>query len=563
MIRDDLKKNIKKAVYDLRKDACHKLLLREDICAEGENKKVSFKYPPQREYGDYYINLRQDLAKKLKKSIEKKMPNFLDKVTFVAPSFLNFYIKPDYLKKEVNTVIKKGKDFGKSTLGKKQKTNIEFVSANPTGKLHIGNGRGAFYGDVLANVLSFVGFDVTREYFVNNGKTSKQIKELGKTALGGGMAYLTPYLQEKIVKNRAIQSLKRKLKIDEDTVVVGDQDTIVAGDFDNEAFTEYTAEAGYLLAQDILKDIKELILKKLKINFDVWFSEEEELLKTDELSKTLSFLKKKNLVNVDDSALWLKTSKFDDNQDRVIIRSTGEPTYFLSDITYHKNKIKRKFKKIIDIWGADHQGHAQRMHAAMEMLNYKNDFEVLTSQIVNLKGGQKISKRSGQVIELEKLVDEVGLDVCRFFYISKGLSSQMEFDFELAKLQTEKNPVYYIQYAHTRAASILAKVKVNSKKLEKGMIKTYLLEHNKELELIRQISRFPEIVEDIAKDYQVQRLTEYGRELAVKFNHFYRDCRVMGEESDLANARICLVMATKITLFNLLSLMGISAPERM
>jgi len=519
MIRDKIKKLVKESV----------LCLKDDSCRTPNKIEIAVKRPPKEKYGDYFVSLRQDLAKEVLEKISKNPPEFLEKVEFLAPSFLNFFIKEDYFKKEVLKVLKEKENFGKVNIGKRKKTNVEFISANPTGTLHIGNGRGAFFGDVLSNLLSFAGFRVDREYYVNDAKNSNQIIELGKTALGTGKTYLTDDLQKKIKK------LKKKVKDKEE------------------------GEAGYFLAQEVLKDIKKLTEKKLKVKFDKWFSEEKELLLKKAVDKTLIYLKEKKLVYKKDNALWLKTSKYGDEKDRVLVRKNGQPTYFLTDIAYHINKIKRNYKKIIDIWGADHQGHVARMKAVMAMLGYKGDFDVFISQIVNLKGGEKMSKRKGNVIYLADLIDEVGLDIARYFYISKSLFSHMEFDLQLAKEQSEKNPVYYIQYSYVRAESILKKAKkYNFKKAD-----LKLLLHKSELKLIKELLKFPEIIEDTATDYQLQRLTEYARNIAFFFNQFYRDCRVLGEEKKMEEARLLLVFSTKIVLFNLFSLMGISVPKKM
>lgn len=533
MLRDKIKKLIKNSVK----------CLHDDSCLAPQKIEVTIKYPPKENYGDYSVVLREDLAKQSQQKIKEKKPDFLEKVVFIPPSFLNFYIKREYLQKEIGNILKQGKNFGKVNIGGGQKANIEFISANPVGPLHIGNGRGAFFGDVLSNLLSFTRFRVDREYFINDGKSSNQIIEIGKTAVGKGTTYLNNELRLKIKDQQVkIKNIIKKAKNKEDIY----------------------GEAGYLLAQEILKDIKEFIKKKLKIKFDRWFSEEKDLIQKRKVESALKMLKKKNLVYEKEGALWLKASKFDDGQDWVLVRKNGQPTYFLSDIAYHIDKIKRGYKKIIDIWGADHQGHVKRMKTVMNMLDFKGDFEVLISQIVNLKRGRKLSKRKGKVIELEELVDDIGLDISRYFYISKNLSSQMEFDFKLAKEQSEKNPVYYIQYAHARICSILAKIPNKSQLSNLSNLKLLrLLNHPSELKLIKELFKFPEIIEDTSKDYQLQRLTEYARNLASNFNQFYRDCRVINKNKNLKDARISLVIATKIVFSNLLSLMGISAPKKM
>jgi len=545
------------------------------------SKKIDFSviYPPKKEYGDYSVFFPQKQAENLKQKIEKEKPDFLEKVELAPPArlnnkrltkyrFLNFYLKKEFLQKQVGEILKKGKDFGEVNVGKRKKTNIEFISANPTGELHIGNGRGAFFGDVLANILEKANFNVEREYYINNAKNSAQIKELGKTCLDRGTGYKTPFLDKLIIKIKEMPQFKKIEKevddsCNDDSVVIENEGISMVGSYPNE---ELESKTGYFVAKEIFKNIKIFIEKKLKIRFDNWF-EEEKLFEENKINETLSILQKTGLTYKKDGALWLKTSKFGDSKDEVIIRKTGEPTYFLADIAYHKGKVKRGYRKIIDIWGADHQGHIKRMEAAMEIIGYKGEFDVLISQIVRLKSGKKLSKRKGDIIKLEDLIDEVGLDVARFFYLSKSLSTQMEFDLDLAKEQSEKNPVYYIQYAYARIHSILAKIpnrkSQDPNKSQIPISKLKLLNHSSELNLIRELIKFPEIIEDTVKDYQLQRLPEYGKNLATAFHQFYRDCRVLSENKNLAEARLALILSTKIVLSTLLSLIGISAPERM
>lgn len=467
------------------------------------------------------------LREEIKKSPEFKK-NF-DKVDFKFPIFFNFFLSKEYLQKQIEEILKKSDDFGRLNSGKKQKIQVEFISANPTGPLHIGNGRGAFFGDVLSSVLEKAGYQVTREYYVNDAKSNTQINILGQTSLGKGVTYLTPDLKVKIEK------LKLKLK------EITDE-----------------GEAGHLLAREVQKDNKDFIEKKLKIKFDKWVFEED-LYQKSKIEKILTWLKKENLVYQKAGAWWIKTSQFGDNKDWVVIRETGEPTYLLSDIAYHQDKFNRGFKRIINIWGADHQGHVSKMKAVSKILGYKGALDILISQMIRLKGGLKLSKRKGEIITLEDLINEVGLDVARFLYLTKSLDTQMEFDIDLAKEQSQKNPVFYAQYVSARICSILRKAKTGGFKSQDFK----LLTHPSESALIKELIRLPEIIEDAAKDYQVQRLPQYVLELATVFHRFYRDCRVISDNQKLTNARLGLVSATQIVLKNTLNLMGISAPERM
>lgn len=482
---------------------------------------------PEKGFGDYSTNI----AFKLKKpaaEIAKKLKSPLFEKVEVAGGFINFFLSKDYLQKQVKEILKQKEKFGQLKLGQGKKVDIECICANPTGQLHIGHGRGAFIGETLTNVFKKAGFQVVRSHYANDAKNSSQIKALGETALGRGTTYLNDYLKQKI------KNLKSKLDKFKDE-----------------------REAGSFLAKEIQKDIKNFIEKKLKIKFDFWISEEKDLYQTGKIDKVFNWLKKQNLVYEKDGAQWLKTSKYGDVKDWVVVRETGAFTYLLPDIAYHKDRFDKKYNKIINIWGADHQGHVGKIKAVSKILGYQGELVFLICQVVRLKG-EKMSKRKGKVVTLEWLINQAGLDAVKFLYLMKSLDTHMEFDLALAKTQSEKNPVYYVQYAHARICSILRKAKLSEPKPRLD-----LLTHPSELKLIKQLIRLPEVVEDIAKDYQVQRLPQYALDLATVFHQFYRDCRVISNDKKMTQARLGLVSATKIVLKNTLSLMGISTPEGM
>jgi len=505
--------------------------------------EIQIERPEDKAHGDYSTSVALKLAKMFKMApmkiaenlqprIFRLKPDLFDKIEIAEPGFINFFISPTYLQGRIGEILKEKESFGELKLGRGQRVNIEFVSANPTGQLHLGHGRSAFAGDSLANVLEKAGFKTVREYFINDAKNSKQIMEFGKTALGRGTTYLNDYIKLKISAPANIMSGKQNL-------------------------TEN--EAGYLLSQEVQKDTREFLEKKLKIRFDKWVSEEEEIYRKNRIKKILDWLRKNNLIYEKDKAWWVKTSQFGDEKDWVVIRETGEPTYLLSDIAYHKDKFDRGFDKVIDIWGADHQAHVSKMKAVAKMLGFKGVLDILVLQLITLRGGEKMSKRLGNIITLRDLVDEIGLDAARWFYLQKSLDTHTEIDLELAKEQSEKNPVFYVQYAYARIYSILAK----SPRYKIQDTKYKALNHPSELSLIKQLIVFPEIVEDTAKDYQIQRLPQYATNLAASFHQFYRDCKVLSAAEGLREARLSLVLATKIVLNNALSLMGISAPEEM
>jgi len=544
MVRKDIEKILLESFKALVKDG----VLTPDAVAVLAKKSGLAQYCADPAHGDYATNAAMQLAGIVKKNpLEiaaaikvalEKLPaakKIFEKIEIVPPGFINFFVKKEYLQKGVARILKDGALFGRVNVGKGKKTQVEFVSANPSGQLHVGNGRSAFFGDVLSNVLAHAGYKVDREYYVNDARVSKQIQELGKTALGHGTSYLSPYLKELIAK------LQPRLS-----------------KFISES------EGGYYLAQQVLKDLKKFTAKRLGIKFDNWMSEES-IYKLGLVSKTYEMLKEKNLVVEREGAYWLDMAAFN-QKDEVLLRSNGTPTYFLSDIAYHADKIKRGYKKIIDIWGADHQGHVPRMKAVMEILGYKGEFEVLICQIVTIKGG-KISKREGNIVSVDWLIDEVGVDAARFFYLQKSLSSQMEFDVELAKKKSQDSPVFYAQYAYARLSSILRKVKTGksqfSSRAQRGTTTLKLLEHDSEMALAKELLRLPEIIEDSAKDFQMQRLCQYILEVAGKFHAFYRDCHVMTDDAQLTRARLSLVLATRTVLKNTFDILGISAPSKM
>ncbi len=534
MIRDEIADIIKKTITRLAEEKTPGF----DAAAAATD--FSVEYCRDVSHGHYATNVALRLAAAghknpldiasiiVAKMEEAALKDYFRQIDAAGPGFINLSIAPARLQKELGEVLKQKEKYGRFRT-RRLKTQVEFISANPNGQMHVGNGRGAFFGDVLSNVLARAGYDVEREYYVNDAKVSKQIQELGKTALGQGQSYLTPYLKD------LLTDLKPELS-----------------KFQSET------DAGYYLAGVIMKELKKFITRDLGIRFDQWVSEES-LFRQSWIMSTYDMLKKRGKVFEKDDAYWLDMAAFN-QKDEVLLRKNGQPTYFLSDIAYHRYKIERGYKKIIDVWGADHQGHVPRMKAVMAILGYVGEFDVLISQIVNLKGG-KMSKRSGTIVPLEWLIKEVGVDAARFFYLEKSLNAQMEFDVELAKEKSEKSPVFYVQYAYARIAGILRKAGARAKRSDRRTLS--LLIYKSEIELIRELLRFPEIVCDTARDFQVQRLFAYAQEVAATFHKFYGECRVISNDQKLTSARLQLVLATRIVLKNTFDLMGVSAPEKM
>ncbi|MEK7451664.1 MAG: arginine--tRNA ligase [Patescibacteria group bacterium] len=528
----------------------------------------------QEQFGHYSTNAAMKLAKirgespmqiaeEIKTALSSMIAkNFFEKIEVAAPGFINFWLSEKVLQNELKEILKKKNNYGKPTIHNSRfKIQVEFVSANPTGQLTIGNGRGGFFGDVLANVLKFAGHKVVKEYYVNDAKASTQIKELGKTALGEGKTYLTKNLESQIAKIGAkLKNLKtKKLKND------------------------LYGEAGYLLAQEVQKDNKKFIEKDLKIKFDKWFSEES-LYKSGAVEKLIRRLTEKNLTYEKDGALWFKSKNFGDSEDRVLVRKpvlngqAGEPTYFLPDLAYHLDKFRvRKFVQVIDIWGADHHGYEPRLRAGLKALgifeNGDGKFQVIIAQLARLiRGGEevKMSKRKGEYVTLDDLIKEIGLDAARFFFLMNSPDTHMNFDLSLAKERSMKNPVYYIQYAAVRAQSILRKSDVRCRT---SNVNFSLLNTKEDINLMRQLARFPEIIEEAADKYNPQILVRYSLDLARTFHNFYEKERIIparrnfneggGEEKGLMAARSALISATLEIFKNIFKLLGVSLPKKM
>ncbi len=473
MVRDEIKEIIKKAL---------------------KIPEVLVEKPREKSHGDYFTNIAmvvkkdpQEIAKAIKSNIYE---------TKVVSGFINFFLSKDYLVRHLEDKVK--------DIGKGKKINVEFISANPTGPLTLGNARGGFSGDVLSNVLEKAGYDVCREFYIND--RGKQIEDFKKG------------------------------------VYKGEKRTV----------------------SQIQKENQKFITKGLKIKFDKWFSEKS--LYDKGVNKVLDYLKKKKLTYEKEGALWFKSTKFGDDKDRVLIKSDGKEAYILSDIAYLRNKFERGFDRLIFFWGADHHGYIKRIEAAAQALGYdKKKIDFALMQLVSLSGA-RMSKRAGVYLTLEELIKEVGLDVARFFFLQRSAGSHLNFDLKLAKKKSQENPVYYVQYAYARICSILKKTKIKPGKI--------ILEEKAELDLAKQLIRFSEIVEDTAKDYQVQRIPQYAVDLAESFHRFYQECQVIpapyrtcsdmgSDDKKLTQARLGLILAVKNTLKNTLDLMGISAPEKM
>ena len=507
------------------------------------------------EFGDFSSSIPLILAKIHKRSpidiahqIRDEMilsNNIIEKITATDPGFINFKISKKYYYSVLEEILNKN-DFGKSSSGKNKNANVEFVSANPTGPLTIGHGRNAILGDVVSNILEWNGFAVTREYYFNDA--GRQMRILSKS-----------------VKARYFEILDKPFNFPED----GYEGEYIKG-IAKEIINDFGKE---LLSDDVIfksfpeKKMFEHIkntLRILEINFDE-YSNEKAFYDNGEIEKLLNELKTKNLIYEQDGATWFKTSSLGKEKDRVFIKSSGEPTYRLPDTAYHRNKVERNFDLIVDVFGADHMDTYPDVILALDALGVQtNHIKVLLYQFVTLlRDGEKIkmSTRKATFISLNDLINEVGVDVVRYFFVMRGINTHLNFDLDLAADQSDKNPVYYLQYAHARICNIIKRVEKQSKNL--SAYNPLLLDHESEIDLLKQLELFPNIVLSAKDLLEPQVIANYLQETAAKFHKYYANCRIITENEDLTLSRIALASATKIVLSNGLKILGIKAPEKM
>ena len=547
MIKDELAQLIEKAAAEAQSRKLIPPVAMPDVVIER---------PQNPEHGDYACALPLKLSRIAKMNPMKigghivgliQCPPGCEKVELVPPGFINFSLTKGWLTEQVGAILSAGEGYGNTDAGKGKKIQVEFVSVNPTGPLHVGHGRGAVLGSALANVLVAAGYNVEKEYYVNDAGNqidlfrrslyARYCQQLGRDELMPEGGYVGDYMID-IAKD----IVKEKGKI----------------------FLDKPEELGKLGMAMVIESIKS-DCARLGVTFDVWFSEKS-LYDGGQYKKAMKLLKDGGVIVEKEGALWFASTNLGEDKDNVLVRSDGTPTYFASDVAYHYNKfIERKFDKVINIWGADHQGHVSRMKAVMGALEIDpGRLEIIISQMVTLKRGDTIvraSKRTGEMITLRELMDEVGPDACRFFFLSRSADSQMDFDMELAKKQSADNPVYYVQYAHARVCSILRKAKDESIKFGNGDVS--LLTSEPEIALIRKMLELPEVIEQTAKTLEPHHLPHYSMDLATVFHNFYEQCRVVTDDKEMTKARLQLVDATRIVLVRALHLMEMTAPEKM
>lgn len=523
--------------------------------------EITIEHPQNPEHGDYASSLPLKLARTIgvnPLTIARDMAGFItptpeiESITVAPPGFINFTLNNDWLTGQVDAILTAGESYGNIDLGKGSRVQVEFVSVNPTGPLHVGHGRGAILGSTLANVLAAAGYDVEKEYYVNDAGSqmaafyrslyARYQQCLGADAEMPADGYLGQYMVD-LAKEIVAEQKERFLSLPPEEVI---------------------AKLGKLGLDRIMAQIRG-DLELLRVSFDVWFSEQS-LYDNGQYKKVMSLLQKGGYIAEKANATWFVSTALGEDKDNVVVRSDGSPTYFATDIAYHYNKfIERGFDKVINIWGADHQGHISRMKAVVAALGIAPErLKVIISQMVTLRRGEelvKISKRSGDIITLREVIDEVGADACRFFFVSRTADSQMDFDLELAKKQSADNPVYYVQYAHARIASILRLAEEKGIDCSDGDVS--LLTTEPELTLIRKMLLLPEILEVVAFTLEPHHLAYYAQDLATVFHSFYMQCRVVTEDEKMTKARLKLVEAAKTVLARTLNLMGMNAPDRM
>ncbi len=562
------------------------------LVAEGKIEAVplpafNVERPADVSHGDFSCNAAMASAKALRnnpRAIGQMIADaavldgtVFEKIEVAGPGFLNFFISPLWFNETVGEVISSGSDYGKTELGKGKRVLVEFVSANPTGPMHIGNARGGALGDSLSSVLQFAGYEVEREFYVNDA--GNQIEKFGKS-LSIRYMQIADGNKADVIASYGDDDVCRKIFEDEENFPMP-EDVYKGVDIIEHAYNFYkingdkfvnadeesrkSALVEYALPLNI--DGLEKDLAKYRIVYDTWFRESS-LHKSGAVKQIVDMLTEKGQTYEKDGAIWFKASDFGDDQDRVLVRANGIPTYFVPDIAYHYNKlVTRGFDKAIDILGADHHGYIARMKAALTALGVDaSKLDIVIMQMVMLvRNGEtvKLSKRSGKAITLSTLLDEVPIDAARFFFNLRDPNTHLEFDLELAIEESSNNPVFYVQYAHARICSILRRMEEEGTGYSNISVSELNFNHPAELALIRHIAALPNCINEAAKDYNPSKITKYLCDLAQLFHKFYDNCKIKGEEENILQSRLSLCVATKTVFKNLLDLLKVDAPEKM
>jgi arginyl-tRNA synthetase len=555
--------NIVEQVQLKLKEEIKQAAIKANLAEEAQIPSVVLETPKEKAHGDYSTNMAMQLARVAKKAprqiAEQLIENFdkskasIEKIEIAGPGFINFYMDNSYLTDLIPAILEAGDNYGESQVGNGQKIQVEFVSANPTGDLHLGHARGAAVGDSLCNVLAKAGYDVSREYYINDA--GNQINNL---ALSVEARYFQALGMNKSMPEDGYHG--------EDIIGIGKKLAEEFGDKyvnvpDQERFDTFR-EYGLKYEMEKLKQD----LENFRVKFDVWYSETS-LYHDGKIDVALDALRANGHIYEEDGATWFRSTELGDDKDRVLIKQDGSYTYLTPDIAYHKNKLERGFEKLINIWGADHHGYIPRMKAAIQALGYERDtLEVEIIQLVHLyKNGEKMkmSKRTGKAVTMRDLIEEVGLDAVRYFFAMRSADTHMDFDLDLAVSQSNENPVFYAQYAHARISSILRSAEEQG--FTVGTDADFkLIEAEKEMDLLKKIGEFPLAVAEAAQKRMPHRISNYIFELASVFHSFYNAEKVLDmDNKERTQARLSLIKSAQITLKNALALIGVSAPEKM
>ena len=573
----DIKDILAAAIKEAAQKAIDNGSLKQGVLPE-----VMLEVPPQKEFGDFATNFAMQSARSLRcapRQIAQAVVDNLDcpsvdRMEIAGPGFINFYLKQNWTADLLANILAAGEAYGNLPANDLGRVQVEYVSANPTGPLHIGHARGAAVGSAMVNLLRAAGYDVESEYYINDAGNqmnnlaasvnARYLQLLKLEEMGGVPADLTvkqldemptgiPFPENGYHGYDIIETAQRIIRI------YGKEFVALDG-------KERLAKFLDIAYKEKLAGLKE-DLEAFGVTFDVWFSEKS-LHEANKIREAVDFLQERGYIYEQGGALWLNSTAQGDDKDRVVIRDNGVPTYFAADIAYHRNKFERGFARVINLWGADHHGYIARVKAAVNALGFDaNNLEIMLLQMVRLyRNGDivKLSKRTGETITLRELMDEVGTDAARYFFCMRSLDSQLDFDMTLATEKSNENPVYYIQYAHARISSIgrqLAEAGIEAVALDK--LKLGVLETPEELALIKKLGEYPELIARAARERAVHSVATYAYELAGLFHSFYNQCRILGVETDLQQARIALVKAVGHAIRHALGILGVSAPERM
>ena len=582
-MKDQLQDLIKKCIQDL---------ISKGILIEMPP-NVRLDHTKDNSHGDYATNIALmlskqakmkpvDLAKIIVDQLEES--SFINKIEIAGPGFINFFISDESSSSVVSEIIDQGALYGSSEIGQGKKVLLEYVSANPTGPLHVGHGRGAAYGATISNLLRAVGFKVDNEYYVNDAGRQMDILAVsiylrylslcGENLRFPDNGYQGQYIKDiaQVIYDSSGEEFYKKLdlifaNVSKDGSEGGDKESHIDGLIENsKSILGDSFRAIFQVGiESILGGIKS-DLSEFGVVFEKWFSEQS-LIDTGLSESCISKLKESEKVYEKDGALWFKTTNYGDEKDRVVVRDNGNHTYFASDIAYHFDKFERGYDKIINVWGADHHGYISRVKASIDALGHSPDkLEILLVQFANLyRGGSKVqmSTRSGSFVTLEDLRKEVGNDAARFFYILRKSEQHMDFDLDLAKSKTNENPVYYIQYAHARICSVFRQANEKEMEVDHSQANLSLLTEGIEKNIIKELSRYKSVLESSALQYEPHQLAYYLRDLSTHFHSYYNACKFIVEDKHLTQARLSLIHATRQILINGLSILGVSAPESM